>query len=67
VVHVRRLPVTVSGAHCDLTGVLVDFHGAGAHVQPPGQGVGVAADGATASHEFEIDTAPNGDVRITGD
>jgi hypothetical protein len=67
VVYVQRLPVTVSGAHCDLVGVTVDFKGVEAQIQPRGQGTGVAADGATVSHEIEVLTARNGDVRITGD
>jgi hypothetical protein len=67
VVYVQRLPVTVSGAHCDLVGVTVDFKGVEAQIQPRGQGTGVAADGVTVSHEIEVDTASNGDVRITGD
>lgn len=42
-------------------------HGAsiGAHVPPPGKGVGGAADGTTASAELELNRSPNGSLQVS--
>ena len=70
-VRLHRLPVTVDGSACDLTGVTVRYGEDQAQVLPSGEGgVGVFADWPAGSHHLgqhlDITTTPSGMVRITG-
>lgn len=66
VVEVKRVPVTITRASCDLTGVIVNHEGVGVTVPPEG-GASVHADGPTGGSELSASVDPKTqDVTIQG-
>ena len=56
-VHLTHVPITVSRAECDLTGVVVIYRNAGATVPAKPGGVSGFADGTTAATSGTINVA----------
>jgi hypothetical protein len=66
-VVITAVPLTISHAQCDLTGVVVSYGTAGVTIPATG-GVGAAADGVTVSTTLIAEVDPTTrDVTITGE
>ena len=67
-VKVRKVPVTIRHADCDLTGVTLRYGNAGARVPVRGEGVNAEVLGAAGTHgggEMSVETDANtGDVTV---